>query len=105
MTLDEQLDRNHHAFRALPPGLLQIARGKIALMHDGNLEGVFDRVGQALQAGERRFTDRLYSVQKVQEPSDLGALSHGIKLWGMHNRQPSVPVAMQSDSAASRPAA
>jgi len=63
------------------PTLLDHERGRIALFRDGKLISIFDRVIDALSAGESQFHDGMFSVQEIKEPADLGVLVNDIHLW------------------------
>jgi hypothetical protein len=75
-TIEEEIDINYDAFRRMVGALMEKHAGETALLHDGQLVGIFSRVGDASAEGRRRFQDGLYSLQPVEvDPIDLGFYS------------------------------
>ncbi|MHB8628615.1 MAG: hypothetical protein ACYDBJ_16595 [Aggregatilineales bacterium] len=73
----EQIERNYRAFEQKLPSLTPIYQGKFALMRDGEIVEFFDTARDAYVAGQKLFTDQLFSIQEVVEtPIDLGFFSH-----------------------------
>ena len=75
----DQIDQNYAAFRALLPDLMMTSAGKWALLRNAQLEAIFDTARDAQLAGEKLFTDGLFSVQEVRDRAvDLGWFSHAV---------------------------
>jgi hypothetical protein len=75
--LETEVDRNFDAFSSMLPDLLQQAPGKYALLHAGELVGLFDTSLTAFIEGARRFGEGRFSVQEVTQQSDnLGFYSY-----------------------------
>jgi hypothetical protein len=78
--LDVEIQRNYAAFVDLLETLLPENRGKFALLHRQELEGVFDTPGQAARTGFAKFGNLPYSIQLVtDEPIDLGFMSNALR--------------------------
>ena len=76
-----EVDRNLDAFRSLLPDLLQSQAGKFALLRHREIAGFFDTLADALVAGQKLYSDQLFSIQEVTESSvDLGFFSHAVHL-------------------------
>lgn len=76
-----EVDRNLDAFRSLLPELLQTQPGKFALLRHREIAGFFDTLTDALVAGQKLYSDQLFSIQEVTESSvDLGFFSHAVHL-------------------------
>jgi len=72
-----EVDRNYDAFTRMLGKLLPQHRDQLALMRDGEVVGFFGKPREAREAGERMFTDGIFSIQEVtDEPIDLGFWSH-----------------------------
>ena len=77
--IQDQIDRNYTAFKALLPDLMKTSGGKWALLHNATLEGVFDTARDAQLAGTKLYADGLFSVQEVRNRAvDLGWFSHAV---------------------------
>ena len=77
--IQDQIDRNYTAFKALLPDLMKTSGGKWALLHNATLEGVFDTARDAWLAGTKLYADGLFSVQEVRNRAvDLGRFSHAV---------------------------
>lgn len=73
----EAIARNYDAFEAMLPLLLAERRGSFALLRDGAIAGFFDTAGEAQATGEAQFSDKLFSVQKIEDKAiDLGFYSY-----------------------------
>lgn len=76
-SLQDTVDRNYEAFRKVLPRLLKEHPGEYALLREGQAVGYFETPGEALADGDRRYPDRLFSVQQVTDRIiDLGIFSH-----------------------------
>ena len=72
-----QVDINFQAFQKKMPELLVSQRGKFALMRDAEIIEFFDTARDAYVAGQKIFSDGLFSIQEVVEtPVDLGFFSY-----------------------------
>ena len=77
--IQDQIDRNYTAFKALLPALMKTSGGKWALLHNATLEGVFDTARDAWLAGTKLYADGLFSIQEVRSRAvDLGWFSHAV---------------------------
>ena len=77
--IQDEIDRNYTAFKALLPDLMKTSGGKWALLHNATLEGVFDTARDARLAGTKLYADGLFSVQEVRNRAvDLGWFSHAV---------------------------
>lgn len=75
----DHLKKNYEAFMLKLPTLLQAQRGKFALMRDGDIIAFFDTARDAFFAGQKLYSDKLFSVQEVTDvPTDLGFFSHAV---------------------------
>ena len=78
-SLQEELDRNYTAFVQKLPSLLATHRGKFALMRKGEIVEFFDTARDAYVAGQKLYSDEIFSVQEViDSPADLGFFSHAM---------------------------
>lgn len=76
--LEIALKQNFHYFQSVVSSLMERDAGKYALVHSQSVVAVFARPMEALDAGYERFTDGLFSIQKVTDrPLDLGFMSYG----------------------------
>ncbi len=76
----EEVRKNYEAFMRQLPELLAPHRGKFALMHGGAIVEYFDTPGDAHRAGQKLFTDGLFSIQEVTDSSvDLGFFSYALR--------------------------
>lgn len=79
MQIQDQVDRNYAAFTALLPDLMKTSAGKWALLHDAQVEAVFDTARDAQLAGGKLYADGLFSVQEIRDRAlDLGWFSHAV---------------------------
>lgn len=78
--IEAEIQRNYAAFVDLLQSLLPRDRGRYALVHNQQLEGVFDTPGEAARTGFAKFGGEHYSIQIVtDEPVDLGFMSNAIR--------------------------
>jgi hypothetical protein len=76
-----EVDRNFAAFRERLPTLIQLHRGKFALMRDGEVVEIYSDWTDAFRTAERFFEDGRYSIQKITDtPVDLGFFSHAVHI-------------------------
>lgn len=76
--LDDEVDGNFDAFQAMLPNVINVHRGKFALMRNREIKGYYSTLRGALEAGQQ-FADRLFSIQEVTDrPADLGLFSHAV---------------------------
>jgi hypothetical protein len=76
-----EVDRNLEAFREKLPELLRTHAGKFALLRNREVTGFYDSLVEALVAGQKFYSDQLFSIQEVTEASiDLGFFSHAVHL-------------------------
>lgn len=72
-----EIERNFEAFESLLTELLPQKAGQFVLMRSGTLIDVYPKAVDALAAGNERFADGKFSVQRViHRPLDLGFLSY-----------------------------
>lgn len=72
----QEIERNFEAFQDKVGAFLPSKEGKYALMHSESIEGFFDSLLEAIQQGHRRFSDGVFSIQRVTTvPLDLGYFS------------------------------
>jgi hypothetical protein len=78
---DVEIERNFRAFQARESAFPPSQNGKYALMHDGEVIGVYDTLADAHQTGERFYRDQVYSIQRIgRKPIGLGYFSHAVHL-------------------------
>ena len=63
--IQDHVDRNYTAFKALLPDLMRTSAGKWALLHDENLEAIFDTAKDAHTAGGKLYPDSPFSIQEI----------------------------------------
>lgn len=79
-TLEVEIERNYGAFLDMLPDLLRTDEGRFALLHDRELQGLFDSPGEAARQGFARFGPSAYSVQLVtDEPVDQGFMTSALR--------------------------
>ncbi len=77
--IQQEVDQNYEAFQKVLPGLMRQSPGKWALLHNKEVEAVFDTAMDACTAGEKLYPDKLFSVQEISEQIvDLGWYSHAV---------------------------
>ena len=77
-TRKQIINENFEAFEQILPQILIAHGGKVALLRDRQVDGVFATSTEAIRAGKLRYPDMMFSVAKVelQEPIYLGWHSH-----------------------------
>jgi hypothetical protein len=77
-TRKQVIDENFEAFEQILPQILIAHGGKVALLRDRKLDGVFDTSAEAVRVGKERYPDKMFSISRVepQEPVYLGWHSH-----------------------------
>ena len=76
-----EVDDNLEYFREKLPELLQSERGRFALIRHREIIGVFDTLIDAVTAGKKLYSDRIFSIQEVTDAAiDLGFFSHAMHL-------------------------
>jgi hypothetical protein len=77
-TRKQVIDENFEAFQQILPQILIAHHGKVALLRDRKLDGVFETAVQAIQTGKQRYPDKMFSVSTVEKPQpvSLGWYSH-----------------------------
>jgi hypothetical protein len=79
----DEIDSNLERFLELLPDLLLEHRSKFVLMRCKAVIGYFNSAIDAQIAGNQQFGDRVFSIQRVDEPAEeLGYFAHAI-----HSRQ------------------
>jgi hypothetical protein len=74
-----EIDRNLTRFLEMLPELMPDHAGKYVLMRHGNVVAFFDLAIDAQIAGNKRFDDRIFSIQLVNEiPEELGYFSYAV---------------------------
>ena len=63
----KEVDANYKVFKNLLPDLMGRHAGKHALMKGRKVVNFYDTGDQAFNAGNRRFKDGVFSVQKVSD--------------------------------------
>ena len=72
-----EIEQNFQAFEGLVASLLPGRKGEFALLHARELIGVFPSAIDAMTEGYHRFSDGLFSIQRViDRPVDLGFISY-----------------------------
>lgn len=75
--IEHEIETNFDFFQRSLRDFLLSHEGKFALLKGGALVHFFDSAFEAEAAGEERFADGLYSIQKVtKSPADLGFFSY-----------------------------
>lgn len=72
------IDENFEAFQKVLPRVLIAHHGKVALLHDREVQGYFSSSSEAIHEGKRRYPDMMFSISTVEEqqPVSLGWYSH-----------------------------
>ena len=77
-THDQEIAQNFEYFQNALPTLLPKHRGEYALLRAREIVGIFPTPIAAMSEGHSRFSDGVFSVQRVADrPFDLGFLSYG----------------------------
>jgi hypothetical protein len=72
-----EIERNFQAFQIEMAKMPDSEDGKFALLHGATIQGVFEKLADAIVAGHRQFSDGMFSIQEVsREALDLGYFSH-----------------------------
>jgi hypothetical protein len=75
-----EIDRNLEQFLEQLPSLMAEHKGEYALLRAGKVVAYFGSAIDAQIAGNRRFHDRLFSIQQVSDvPAELGRFSYAIR--------------------------
>jgi len=75
--MQDHVSQNLDAFRAVLPSMLAKHRGQHALIHAGEVVGLFLTSLEAIAEGYRIFGEGQFSVEPVDDiPEDLGFFSH-----------------------------
>jgi hypothetical protein len=78
MNLDRktEIDRNYDFFQRNLTKLLGEHRGEFALLHDRQVIGWFDKVGDAYRRGLELYSDGAFSIQEADDrPAEMGLIS------------------------------
>lgn len=77
-TRKQVIDENFEAFQQVLPQILTEHLGKVALLRDRKIEGLFATASEAIHTGKQRYPDKMFSISTVekQEPVYLGWHSH-----------------------------
>jgi hypothetical protein len=72
------IDENYEAFQQILPQILIAHHGKVALLRDRKLDGVFVTATEAIREGKKRYPDKMFSISTVEktQPISLGWYSH-----------------------------
>lgn len=74
-----EIESNLTAFLALLPHLMQAHPNEHVLMRGGAVIGYFPSALDAQIAGNQKFADRLFSIQRVQDVAEeLGHFAHAV---------------------------
>ena len=65
--IEKELRLNFEAFEAALSGLSQVQRDMHALLRHGKIEGFYDTAGDAHRAGQRLYSDKLFSIQQGRD--------------------------------------
>lgn len=80
--LSVEIRENFEFFQGAVGGWLAAHRDRYALLRDRTLIDFFNKPGEAVEAGLKRFDDGRFSIQRVtNRPVDLGFLSYGSGDW------------------------
>ena len=75
--IEHEIDTNFDFFQRTLGDYLPDFSGKYALLKNCEVVAFFDSAFEAEQAGEKEFSDGLYSIQQVSEaPADLGFFTY-----------------------------
>lgn len=70
-TLEEvqkEIDRNYETFSKELPNIFNSYNNKYVLLKNAKIIDYFDTMDDAIKYAEYRFEDKLYSIQKINEP-------------------------------------
>lgn len=75
--MSDQAESNYRWFRENLSSLIEVYRGRHALIHDRQIQGDFQTSLEAVAAGFQRYGEGNFSVELVEESvEDLGFYSH-----------------------------
>ena len=75
----EEIQRNLAQFLEALPSLVPDHKGEYALLRHGRIEGFFGCALDAQVAGNQRFDDQIFSIQRVEQTAaELGYLSYAV---------------------------
>lgn len=75
--IEREIDRNFDYFQRNLSDYLPQHEGKFALLKGASVVRFFNTAFEAEEAGEKEFSDGLYSIQQVSRaPADLGFFSY-----------------------------
>jgi hypothetical protein len=75
--IEHEIDQNFDFFQRNLSDYIPRFEGKFALLKNCAVVRFFDSAFEAEQAGEKEFSDGLYSIQQVSRaPADLGFFSY-----------------------------
>lgn len=66
----EEIDRNLERFLEVLPSLVNDHEGQYALIRHGRILEFFDSAMDAQIAGNQRFDDKIFSIQRVRETAE-----------------------------------
>ena len=90
--IQEAVDRNYEAFKALLPDLIKTHLGKYALLREQAVVETFDTAGDAMKFAEAQFSDGLFSIQKITaQVVDLGYFSHAMHVGDVQSTGGATP--------------
>ena len=73
----EEVDNNYEAFEKLLSAIIDEHKGEYALMKDAHIISYHESFYEAEKAGQERYKDGIYSIQRVdEEPINLGYFSY-----------------------------
>lgn len=70
-TLEEvqkEIDRNYETFSKELPNIFNSYNNKYVLLKNAEIIDYFDTMDDAIKYAEYRFEDKLYSIQKINDP-------------------------------------
>ena len=73
----QEIDANYERFKAMLPDIIQLHRGKYAVMRHAKIVEYFDSARDALVFASHQYPDGLFSIQEVTDKVvDLGWFSY-----------------------------
>lgn len=77
--LQAELDNNYEALQKKLPEIIELYRGKFALMRRGEIVEYYDTARDAYATGRQLFDDDLFSVQEITDiAANLGFYSYAV---------------------------
>jgi hypothetical protein len=70
---EQEIANNYAAFQKQLPSVLIAHQHQTALLRHGKIIGYFDKPAQAIREGRQRFSDQIFSVQKVEPQNETVA--------------------------------